>query len=405
MVMQRIRFFRSGLFKPTCSLLLALVFSLGFVMPGAGTVSPETALEEGFALQLAAIAPANGWDSPEGKSADAGMQLVFRELNTSRKGLLGREVLIEKRIRPSDIEEARRLVKELRQKGVMGIICFASGVPAHFVAQAAAESGMPLILCHSETLPLGRSLRRPHPFLFGLDLDKSFRPLALAAWAGKDMDCPWFAFIDRVDPYLSRQGERTEKAMQQTGIKTELFWFVSGSVADIMGRLTECTSGKKPNVVSWMSPLMTLRVYATARKKFFSLNLIHGDTPSNLLRTHEGIQVIDQDTPLQDRTLLGTLGDRLWARWGAACYGITEEAARGALAAQWFRLAFERLPSIPQERKTLARSMEKVEEIGIEEIRMPLSSATHRPAERQVAILRSKDNRWQEVDRITIRQE
>lgn len=385
---------------------LVLLLGKGVIGTASGTeVPPEKALREGFALRLAAVAPEGGWDSPEGKSADAGMQLVFREVNSTRKGLKGLEVVIEKTIQPRDADSARKLVDDLRAKSVLGIICFAQDFHARFVAQAASNAGMPLILCHAETLPLGKTLQTPDPFLFALDLDKSFRPLALKAKAGENPSAPWFIFVDRVDKYLSRQGESTEEALRTSGILPETFWFVSGSVQNIMGRLTECTATETPQIISWMSPLMTLRLYATARKEFLDINLIHGDTPSDLLRSHEGILVFDQAVPLRDRSLLGTLGDRLWARWGSAHYGITEEAVRGALAAEWFRLAIQRLPAAPVKWQELARYMEDVGEIHIEGLRIPISSRTHRPASRDVAVLRSTDNRWQEVGRITVHQE
>lgn len=384
--------------------LLVVLFSLIGTSGNAGAVDKKAAIEDGFALRLAAISPDGGWETPSGRSAASGAELVFRQINASRKGLRGFEVLVEKIPQPGNIEEARRAISRLRAEGILAVVCFASEVPACYVAQAASESGMPLILCHSEAIALGPTPRSPHPVLFGLDLEKSFRPVALAMWAGAmQQKRSWSIFIDRVDPYLSLQGEDTENRLKEKRIDTKTYWFVRSSVADIVGRLTESTGEGSPWIISWLSPIMSLRIYSTARRNLFPVNLVHADTPSDLLRPHDGIFILDQDVPLCDEDLLKPLGDRLWLDGGTAqANGLNSEAVRAVAAFQWIRKALEGLPGKSLKPKAVAAALEKVTEVQVENLSIPLSPRTHRPRERQVSVMVSKNGEWKEVERLTV---
>lgn len=393
-------------FFPLSRSLVAMVlvfFSLMGVPDTARAVEDGIAIEEGFALRLAAIAPDGGWETLRGRSAASGTAMVFGEINASRKGLHGLEVLVEKVPQPANLKEAREMTSRLLSRDVLAIVCFGSEIPSRYAAQAASESGLPLILCHSETIALGPDPQSPDPFLFGLDLEKSFRPMALAMWAETRKDCSWSIFIDRVDPYLSLQGENTEELLGKKRIDTKAYWFVRSTVEDIVGRLTESIGEKSPWIVSWLSPIMSLRIYSTARRKLFPVKLFHGDIPSDLLRPYDGIFVLDQSAPLRDKELLDTLGDRLWAKWGTTQGGgLTEEAIRAVAAFQWIRKALESLSENTMNPKAVARALEKVPGVQVENLSIPFSPRSHRPRERQVSVLVSKDGSWEEVERLTV---
>lgn len=383
-------------------LLLALLCLIG-ATDSACAIDKKTALDEGIALPLAAISPDGGWQSENGRSAASGTELVFREANASRKGIRGLEVLIEKVDQPVSLEGARKTMARLHKEGVLAVVCFASEAPARYAAQAASELGMPLLLCHSETLALGPDPLSPNPFLFGLDLDKSFRPKALTQWAETRTNCSWSLFLDRVDPYLSLQGEKTHERLKQKGIDTKVYWFVRSSVADTVARLTESAGESSHWIISWLSPIMSLRVYATARRDQFPVNLFHADIPSDLLRSHDGIFVLDQNIPLQDKDLLNALETRLWTNWATVQNGgLNAEAVRAAIAFQWIRQALESLPEKKLAPKGLAEALETVPAVRVEDFSIPLSPRTHRPAERTVSVLRSKNGKWEEVNQLTV---
>lgn len=285
---------------------------------------------------------------------------------------------------PASSIEADSLSERLREGGIVAALCLTKGPDAWHVPRVAVKAHIPTIMLFSETLSPGPESHGLSPFLFGLDVDESYRPEALALLASGLSEKRWVVLVDHLDLKSRTAGTAASQAMSGSGLDVQTIFLPNSTETHMKAALNESVENGTGGFVSFMSPLGTLKAARVLFPMAKGAKLLYGFEPTDLLTLAEGVIALRQ----QMTPGLNHPGGEL--------------AARATVACRWLVKGLSSLREDNLDTNNLAEAMAAVERIPLEGGFLEISPGLHRPARKDLQVLEAKGGAWVEKARLRI---
>jgi hypothetical protein len=285
---------------------------------------------------------------------------------------------------PPSGADARRLFEKLRASGTLAVFTLCKDRTACYVSEGAADAGIPTILFHSETVPLGPDERTPSPFLFGLDVDEGYRPEALASWARKGPEKNWVVLVDHLDSRSRLLGLATVRSLTASGLTA---WPVLLSLTRqnrLQQAISESLDGSTEAFISFLSPSRTLQAAQLIKTSGRGGTIVYGRRPTEMLLRHEGLIAFRQKMPSAGEVFAGH---------GAKAVD-REIAAKAVVASRWLAEALFSLDDAQYERPEISKALMNVGEVRLGPGFFRICKKFHMPAEKDIVVLQSRHGTW-----------
>lgn len=271
-------------------------------------------------------------------------------------------------------DEARQRVADLKQRGFDGAISLLSG-PENAVLARMGNPPFPVLLAWSEevSIPSGKT-----SFLFGIDFEETFRPIAWTLWARKQPHAPWDFYTENLDVRLNRLAKKAEAEFANSGLSVRSFRFRRNRPEEYSSLFSYSPPGGKRSALIWLQKGQAAAVgeflaFRTAENSSICLG---NENP--VLLSSGKFRYLTQDP---------NGGDRF---------------AKARLAAVWLidaLLAGENPPAGPLK---LARALEKVQRIEGSGEEIWLCPDRHRPIRKAVYFLRARKGSLEITERMLL---
>ncbi|WP_286953871.1 MULTISPECIES: hypothetical protein [Aminobacterium] len=371
--------------------------------PSCGAVlsqDQQTGLKEGWIWIVSVLPPAGGWESDEGQSISLALSILEKETNESARGLAGYDVLF---VKESPLEVGKTTERLGEWSNRVALLSFSGDhVDKELIPQVGVMG--PLFLsAFGEGVSLRDTTGKVYPYAFALDLPLSYRAGALAQYGEKTLSkgVPVAQFVDGLDPVLSMCADLYAALADQRG-RSSLFLGKRG--AGDNGYQMECQEaiqGGAKAFILWLDALSVTDIYRQRHQRGEAFALWYGGEPIDreLLRC-TGLIAVSQKRPLEEDPYLAVLERKIWQ--------ITRKhipdrvaAARAWTSGMWLLSALQRAGTSSPD--VIAKGMTDVEGITLGKEPLRFNSLTHRPEERQVAIMKVENNRFQTIAVLKVR--
>lgn len=288
--------------------------------------------------------------------------------------------------------DARRLFEKLRASGTLAVFTLCKERTACYAREGAAEAGIPTILFHSETVPLGPDERPPSPFLFGLDADEGYRPEALASWARKGPEKNWVVLVDHLDTRSRSLGLATVRSLTASGLTAWPVLLSRTRQNRLQQAISESLKGGTEAFISFLSPSRTLQAAQLIKTSGRGGTIVYGRRPTEMLLRHEGLIAFRQKMPSADKVLT----DRTP---GAV---DREIAAKAVVASRWLAEALFSLDDAQCGRPEISKALMDVGEVRLGQGFFRFCEQFHMPAQKDIVVLQSRQGTWSEKKRLKL---
>ncbi|MFP4482718.1 MAG: hypothetical protein ACLFN0_08005 [Thermovirgaceae bacterium] len=349
--------------------------------PGAG--------EPGNIVKVALIVP-----SDEAVPSTV-MELIRKNLPAHRESSgIKPPLLISLKVvdAPASRADARRFFEKLCTSGTLAVLNLCEDRTACYAKEGAAETGIPTILFHSETVPPGPDEKAPSPFLFGLDADEGYRPEALAFWARKGPEKNWVVFVDHLDTKSRSLGLATVRSLTASGLAAWPVLLSRTSENRLKQAISESLKGGTKAFISFLSPSRTLQAARLIETSGKGGTLIYGRRPTEMLLRHDGLIAFRQRMPFAEEVPAGH----------AAGPVDSEIATKAVVASRWLAKALFSLDDPQCGRQEISKALTEVGEVRLGSGSIRLSEELHRPVEKDIAVLESRQGTWSERKRLKL---
>jgi hypothetical protein len=293
---------------------------------------------------------------------------------------------------PASRADARRLFEQLRTSGTVVVFDLCEDRTACYAKEGAAEAGIPAILFHSETVPLGPDEKTPSPFLFGLDADERYRPDALAFWARTWPERNWVVLVDHLDSKSRSLGLATVRSLTASGLAVQPVFLARTPENRLNQAISENLKKGTKDFISFLSLSRTLRAARLIDRSGKGGTIVYGRAPAEMLLRHEGLIAFSQKMPFAGEVSAGDAAEPV----------DTEIAAKAVVACRWLAKALLSLDDLESGRLQLQKALTEVGEVRLGPGSIRFSSDLHRPAEKDIVVLESRNGAWSEGKRLKL---
>jgi len=275
---------------------------------------------------------------------------------------------------PLSSAEAKRRIADLKQQGFDGALSLLSGPENAFLSRL-GNPPFPILLAWSEEvlIPPGKG-----SFLFGIDFEENFRPIAWAVWARRQNPPAWDFYFESLDARLNRLAKKTEDEFTNAGLSVRVFRFRRNEPEQYGNVFSSSSFGGKRSALVWLPWNQAAAVGEALAFQLGEGTFICLGKESPRLFSSNKLLYLTQDP---------NGGDRF---------------AKARLTATWLIDAILAQENPPQGSQKLARALEKVQRIegSGEEIR--LNPAKHRPLRKAVYFVRPHGDSLVITDRMVL---
>jgi len=293
---------------------------------------------------------------------------------------------------PTSRADARRLFEGLRTSETLVVFDLCGDGTAGYTTEGTAETGIPTILFHSETVPLGPDEKTSSPFLFGLDADEGYRPDALAFWARKRPEKNWVVLVDHLDDTSRTLGAATVSSMTASGLAARQVLLARTPQNRLNQAISENLNGGTKNFISFLSPSRTLQAARLIDRSGKGGTIVYGRRPTEILLRQEGLIAFSQKMPFAGEVLAGDAAEPV----------DREIAAKAVVASRWLAEALLSLDDFESGRLQIQKALTEVDTVPLGSGSIRLSGDLHRPAEKDIVVVESRNGRWREEKRLKL---
>ena len=386
----------AGISCAVLSVILGLAMFFFDARGAQGAVEPPLPAAE--RLFLVALIGGTG---KEASYPPADIARVFFNLHQEGSGAnTGIRIVVERVPEPESQARAEELFGDLSRKGVLAAICSARGAGAFFSHRASRNVPFPVIFLYSEDNPRDtESDEGTFPFIFSLDFDASFRPAAIALWGKEQPGKKWAIFTDHLDSASTASGSAAAGSLLGEGIASSSLASIGSEDQRLYFSLRKSLDEGSSHILSGLTPRGTLKLSSLLRSTGETgAVLVYGREPSDELR---GCQNIVAFTQNYHAPLTIPPKGSIFSRF------LQDDAARPSalktiMACQWLQKAASSLPPQLLERDALKEAMEGVDGLEAFGFIITLAGKEHRPAGKEIFVLRSAGGKWSEIRRIQL---
>jgi hypothetical protein len=293
---------------------------------------------------------------------------------------------------PSSLAEAHGLFEGLRAFGTCAVFNLCNESTGWYGAEGAKEAGIPMILFHSETVPLGPEGKTPSPFLFGLDSCEDFRPEALAFWARNRPEKSWAVLVDHLDNKSRTLGLDTVKSLTASGLAARPVFLSRTPESLLKQAVSENLGGGTEAFISFLSPSWTLKAARLIETSGTGETIVYGRRPTEMLLRHEGLIAFSQRMPFVEE-----IPEEI-----AAEPVERELFTKAVVASRWLGQALLLLDDLESGRLQIQRALTEVGQVPLGSGSIRLSSDLHRPTEKDIVVVESRHGTWSEKKRLKL---
>jgi len=270
--------------------------------------------------------------------------------------------------------EAKQRVANLKQQGFDGAISLLSG-PENAILARLGNPPFPILLTWSEEVPIPPG---NDSFLFGIDFEESFRPIAWTLWARKHSPSEWDFYTESLDVRLNRLARETEAEFANLGLSVRSYRFRRNRPEQYGDLFSLSSSGGKRSALIWLEKDQAAAIGEALafRAGVGSFICLGKDLP--VLVSSSRFRYLTQDP---------NGGDRF---------------TKARLAAVWLAEAVLAGDSPPRDARKLARALEKVQRIEGSGEEIWLCPERHRPFRKAVFFLRPRSGTLEITERMLL---
>jgi hypothetical protein len=378
---------RLGHFSVRRIICLTAAVALVFFPPA--TAPAVVAEELVTAVKVALIVPAGERVSP------VVMESIRENLQFQRKTpeeIPPFLIFLETVDAPASLAEAHGLFEGLRASGTLAVFNLCNESTGWYATEGAKETGIPMILFHSETVPLELEGKTPSPFLFGLDTCESFRTEALAFWARNRPEKSWAVLVDHLDNKSRTLGLDTVESLTASGLTARLVLLNRTPKSLLKQAVSENLRGGTEAFISFLSPSWTLQAARLIETSGTGGTIVYGRRPTEMLLRHEGLIAFSQRMPFAEEV----------PEEHAAEPVDRELFAKAVVASRWLAQALLLLDDLESGRLQIQKALTEVRQVPLGSGSIRLSSDLHGPAEKDIVVVESRHGTWSEKKRLKI---
>ncbi len=355
--------------------------------------------------QILVYPPEEGWESEEGLTVRASLEMVAQEVNQRHYGTQNHDIrfLYEPLPLQEDIYAlCRPMLQTWRSQAVVGVLSFAPDVYNAEFVRAFQDSGLPLLLAYGEELPFRQEYGPPLQYVFALDLYSRFRVAAFAHVAPR-MDIPGKGigiFSDRLDPVLRRSATYLAEVLSLEDLIPMPLWSAGAMDRDVRPALTEAYHAGVSVLVNVMGLMEALDLWRTLKSMGNPFTLWHAGPLDPMLEVRSNIFAISQQWRIFHDSTLRELRSEIWFALHTRPKNLPLMARAYALGT-WFVRGLDNAEEVPG--PFLAESLARATAIPFGEETLSINPLTHRPFGRVVTLLLSSGSGWNPIKEFKIR--
>ncbi len=385
--------------------ILLFLSLLAFFLPLSGSAGAEripVGVEDGWIWQIVLLPPPSGWESDSGISALGAVRCEEDSLAESSGGAAGRDIHFLKEEALTSDNVLPRLAK-WREKNIAAVLSFGDGVNAALLAPLLGTTGPVFLSAGGEGTDL-RGETGPAPLMFALDLFQDFRVAAFTRYAEQTLSPGASVAIigDRLDPTLDANARGLSERLNEKKYSVSTYWIPGAGIDSFNMIGSEVMASGAEVFISLAGTMVVRDLWLGSRRQGHPFSLWYCGMYGDFLRAFDGVLLTDQNFPLtRDRALI-TLGREIRKKQKVF---VRDEplAGRAVACCSWLFKALSRAGSADP--LSLSRAMEKVEGVQLGSQTLSINPMTHRPKEREVAILTVQKGDFHPLEVLSIRGE
>ncbi len=390
------------LFKKT---ILGMLLFMIFIMPSRlwGEIRP---LEEGWMWQIFVYPPSEGWESDEGDSIRAALEMVAQEVNERHYGTQNHDIrfVYEPPMLREDLYPLGkpRVEEWKREKALVGALSFAPDSHNLELLRIYQETQLPLILAYGEEISLRQEYGPPLQYIFALDLYSRFRVAAFGHIAPGFMSpgTAMAVFSDRLDPVLRRSGTFLAELLSREEFVPMPLWSAGAMDRDVRPSLVEAEHAGASVLVNVMGLMEALDLWRTLKEMGRPFTFWHAGALDPMLEVRSGIFAVSQKWRISYDPTLRELRSKIW-------FALHERPRDMPLMARAYALGTWFVRGLDNTEKAsgpfLADSLAKAKGIPFGEETLSINPLTHRPLGRMVTLLQSTGSGWKFIKEFRLR--
>ena len=363
-------------------------------------------LEEGWLWQIFVYPPSEGWESDEGDSIRAALEMVAQEVNERHYGTQNHDIrfvyqmpMLQEDLYPlgkPQVEEWRR------EKALVGALSFAPDSHNLELLRIYQETQLPLILAYGEEIPLRQEYGPPLEYIFALDLYSRFRPASFAHLAPllTPLDTGIALYSDRLDPVLRRSSTYLAEVLAQQEMIPMPLWSAGAMDRDVRPSLLEVQHAGASVLVNLMGLMEALDIWRTLRTMGNPFEFWHAGALDPMLEMRKNVYAVSQQWRIDRDPTLRELRSEIWFALHQRPRHMPLMARAYALGT-WFLRGLDNAEEVPG--PFFAKALREAENIPFGEENLSINPLTHRPFGRVVTLLRSTGSGWHPIKEFRIR--
>ena len=388
-------------------ILWGILLCTVFVWPLSGEASgKDRSLEEGWLWQIFVYPPSEGWESDEGDSIRAALEMVAQEVNERHYGTQNHDIRFVYQapmLREDLYSLGKPRVEEWKkEKSLVGALSFAPDSHNLELLQVYQEVKLPLILAYGEEISLRQEYGPPLEYIFALDLYSRFRvasfghlaPLLTAPKTGIAL------FSDRLDPVLRRSSTYLGEVLSQQERIPIPLWSAGAMDRDMRPALLEAQHAGGSVLVNVMGLMEALDLWRTLRAMGNPFTLWHAGDLDPMLEMRHNIYAVSQQWRIDRDPTLRELRSKIWFALHQRPRHMPLMARAYALGT-WFVWGLDNAPEVPG--SLFAKTLEEARNIPFGEEILAINPRTHRPLGRVVTLLLSSGSGWDPIKEFRVR--
>ena len=352
------------------------------------------------------VPPDEGWETTAGRSIQNTLLWHRDEISESGDGVRGRDINFIF-LPPLNEDSVKNFVLQPTAAS-MAVLSFASSQVDRDLIDVVSPTGLPLMLAGGEGVFFYRQ-GRLLPFLFSLDLFRDYRCRAFAQYAKKIL--PSQTRLGIIATRFTLNEEREAKIASDLLTEKDFmpmpFWVDSSVVNTFELVQQELTSYSDGVLISYVGGMATKELWRGMMNLRSSYRLWYGGIPDSSFLSFSALLFADQSLFLETTGGFETLKRSFWTSRTVSVEDKSAAARANALVL-WLQSGIHAiqgdLNSMPRHSAVadLLVRLKNVKDIPFGNQSLTIDPATHRPRERDVHILETRNRKFYILDTLRI---